>query len=233
MTDRPVALRAILRDTELVLLDFDGPLCDVFAGFPAPDVARHLEGISGESFETDDPLEVLRGAARRRISALRTVEDELIAAEVRAVSCSSSVGEGVEFLRSCLTRKMKVGIVSNNSADAVHVFLDAHGLSGDVAPVVGRAVRHPELMKPNPWPITAALTTADVSARSAVYVGDSLSDIEVAHVVSMPCVAYANKPGKREQFEAAGAAVVIDSMSELTAALPEQFRTGLAGRPER
>lgn len=90
--------------------------------------------------------------ACRRISALRTVEDEQIAAEVRAVSCSSPVSEGVDFLRSCLARKMKVGIVSNNSADAVHVFLDAHGLSGDVTPVVGRALRHPELTKPNPWP---------------------------------------------------------------------------------
>ena len=94
--------------------------------------------------------------SRRRISALRTVEDELIAAEVRAVFCSAPVGEGVEFLRSCLARKMKVGIVSNNSADAVHVFLDVHGLSADVTPVVGRALRHPELMKPNPWPIKMA-----------------------------------------------------------------------------
>ena len=148
-----------------------------------------------------------------------SVEDALVAAEVRAVSCSTPVGEGVEFLRSCLARKMKVGIVSNNSADAVHVFLDDHGLSGDVTPVVGRALRHPELMKPNPWPMEKALTTADVPARSAVYVGDSLSDIEVAHAVSVPCVAYANKPGKREQFEGVGAAVVIDSMSELSAAL--------------
>lgn len=219
MTDRTVALRAILGSTELVLLDFDGPLCDVFAGFPAPDVARHLEFISGESFETDDPLEVLRGAARRRIGALRTVEDALIAAEVRAVACSASVGEGVEFLRSCLARKMKVGIVSNNSADAVHVFLDVHGLSGDVTPVVGRALRHPELMKPNPWPMETALAMANVPARSAVYVGDSLSDIEVANAVPMPCVAYANKIGKRKLFEGAGAMIIIDSMSELLAAL--------------
>jgi HAD superfamily hydrolase (TIGR01549 family) len=218
VTDRVAMLRSILGNAELTLLDFDGPLCDVFAGLPAPNVARQLEKIAGVSFETDDPLDVLERAASRQLDLIQTIEDELIAAEVRAVSCSSPTVEGVEFLRLCLSRKMRVGIVSNNSAHAVHVFLDNLGLSGTVAPVVGRAFRHPELMKPNPWPIRTALTKAEVSARSAVYVGDSLSDIEVAQAVSMPCVAYANKPGKRERFEVTSA-VVIDNMSELTAAL--------------
>lgn len=218
MIDRNRALRAILHDVELVLLDFDGPLCDVFAGFPARDVARYLETIAGETFGTDDPLEVLRGTAVRRSDSLRRVEDELIAAEVQAVSSSSATGEGVEFLRGCLSRQLPVGIVSNNSADAVRAFLAAEGLSDVVAPIVGRAYRHPELMKPNPWPLHTALTVAGVSAQSAVFIGDTLTDVEVAHVVAMPCVAYANKPGKREQFEGTGA-VVIDDMSELSAAL--------------
>lgn len=219
MIDRSVALRAILRNVELVLFDFDGPLCDVFAGLPAPEVARQLEAISGDVCDTDDPLEVLRSTAIRRSGALEPVEDALIAAEVRAVSGSSPTVSGVEFLRSCLSRGLPVGIVSNNSADAVRAFLKAHGLSGAVAPVVGRAYRHPDLMKPNTWPIRTALTMAGKPAQSAVFIGDSLSDIEVARNVSMPCVAYANKPGKREQFESAAADVVIDSMSELSGAL--------------
>lgn len=210
-------IRAILRRVELVLLDFDGPLCDVFAGFPAPEVARHLELISGEEFETDDPLEVLRDAARRHSSSLRLVEDELIKAEVRAVSCSAATDEGVAFLRACLSRGTRAGIVSNNSADAIKVFLDEHRVTG-AAPVIGRAFRRPGLMKPDPWPIRTALTIAGVPARSTVYVGDSLTDIEAAQAVAMPCVAYANKPGKREQFEPTGA-LVIDSMSELSEAL--------------
>lgn len=218
VTNRIAKLRAILRNAELTLLDFDGPLCDVFAGVSAPEVARQLEKIAGMPFATDDPLEVLEVAASRRLDSVPTIEDELIAAEVRAVSCSSPTVEGVDFLRLCLSRGMRVGIVSNNSANAVHAFLENLGLSDSVTPVVGRAFRHPELMKPNPWPIRTALTTADVPAQSAVYVGDSLSDIEVAQAVSMPCVAYANQPGKRERFEETSA-VVIDSMSELTAAL--------------
>lgn len=35
------------------------------------------------------------------------------------------------------------------------------------------------------------------------------------------CVAFANLPGKRELFEEAGAAVVIDDMEQLAAALDQ------------
>jgi phosphoglycolate phosphatase-like HAD superfamily hydrolase len=218
VTDRVAKLRSILRNAELTLLDFDGPLCDVFAGLPAEEVARQLETIAGVSFATDDPLDILERAANLPSDLTSTIEDELIAAEVRAVACSSPTVEGVAFLRLCVSHGKRVGIVSNNSANAVYAFLEELGLSGAVAPVVGRAFRHPELMKPNPWPIRTALATAAVPARSAVYVGDSMSDIEVAQAVSMACVAYANKPGKRERFEVTSA-VVIDSMSELTDAL--------------
>ena len=59
VTDRFAVLRSIMRNAELTLLDFDGPLCDVFAGLPAPKVARQLEKIAGVSFATDDPLDVV------------------------------------------------------------------------------------------------------------------------------------------------------------------------------
>jgi phosphoglycolate phosphatase len=64
--DRANALRIIMRDSELVLLDFDGPLCNVFAGFPAPEVARQLEAIAGKPLNTDDPIEVLRAVAENQ-----------------------------------------------------------------------------------------------------------------------------------------------------------------------
>jgi phosphoglycolate phosphatase len=39
VTDR---LRALLSTVEAVLFDFDGPVCSVFAGYPAPKVAQQL-----------------------------------------------------------------------------------------------------------------------------------------------------------------------------------------------
>lgn len=215
MTREVEVLRRLIAPVKLVLFDFDGPLCDVFAGYPASDVARELEKLAGETFRTDDPLEVLRRVAGSSVAD--SVEDALIVAEVRAVSCSSATIDGVESLRKCLASGLRVGIVSNNSEEAVRVFLATQRLE-NVSPVVGRERRHPELMKPHSWPMRKALAAAECSAESTVFVGDSLSDIEVARAVSMPCVAYANKPGKRALFEGAGA-VTIDSMAELTSAV--------------
>lgn len=36
---------AVLREIRSVLLDFDGPVCSIFAGLPAPQVAEELSAI--------------------------------------------------------------------------------------------------------------------------------------------------------------------------------------------
>jgi phosphoglycolate phosphatase len=213
-----MVLGTTLDAADLVLFDFDGPLCDVFAGYPAPGIAREIEELAGTRVSTDDPLEVLRYVAKRRSQFTAAVEDALVVAEVRAVERAEPNFAGVRALRSCLESGRRVGIVSNNSGDAVRRFLEAHDLTTVVAPVVGRSYRHPERMKPNEWPMRKAMVEAECAAGAAVFVGDSDSDIQVAQAVSMPCVAYANKPGKRELFESMGA-IVIDRMSELTEAL--------------
>src|ERR1043165_1830612 len=67
-----------------VLLDFDGPVCGLFAGRPAPRVAARRGEVLADGgvsvpealVSLGDPLEVLRWAADRRDPALtRTVED--------------------------------------------------------------------------------------------------------------------------------------------------------------
>jgi phosphoglycolate phosphatase len=36
-------VQELLRNAEAVLFDFDGPICSVFSGYPAPRVARDVE----------------------------------------------------------------------------------------------------------------------------------------------------------------------------------------------
>lgn len=36
------AVHSVLKGVQWVLLDFDGPVCDVYAGMPAPSVAAQL-----------------------------------------------------------------------------------------------------------------------------------------------------------------------------------------------
>jgi phosphoglycolate phosphatase len=65
------SIEQIITGTRHLLLDFDGPVCSIFAGIGAANVARQLRdtlttaGISlpEDAQHTDDPLEVFRLAA--------------------------------------------------------------------------------------------------------------------------------------------------------------------------
>ena len=220
---RPVVngtLVDVLTSADALLFDFDGPLCDVFAGMPAPGVARRLERLAGRSFPTDDPLAVLRGCYHECSPEIAVrVEDELVQAEVGAVDLARAEPGGIDSLRAAHAADMPAAVVTNNAGEAASRFLHAHGLVGLVVAVVGRALRRPDRMKPDPWSLLAAADALGVEPARTVLIGDSTTDIEAGHAAGVPCIGYANKPGKRVAFEQLGAAVVIDDMGELAAAL--------------
>ncbi|WP_231933670.1 HAD-IA family hydrolase [Micromonospora coxensis] len=81
---------------------------------------------------------------------------------------------------------------------------------------MGRPEAAPEKMKPDPFPVLAAIRELGAEQAECVLVGDSATDIEAAHAAGIAAIGYANKPGKRERFTAAEA--VIDSMAEMVAA---------------
>ena len=70
--DRPRSIEQIIRRTRHLLLDFDGPVCSVFAGIPAPGVAEQLrDSLRSRGLqparprqERIDPLEVFRSCRR-------------------------------------------------------------------------------------------------------------------------------------------------------------------------
>ena len=93
-------LTRLLAETDAILLDFDGPVCSIFAGYPAPKIAAELiellqrQGVvlpQQLSSETD-PLEVLRwtGTTTGNKATTRAVDDALCAAELRAVESASA-----------------------------------------------------------------------------------------------------------------------------------------------
>jgi HAD superfamily hydrolase (TIGR01549 family) len=218
VTIKPKNLPALLADAQAILFDFDGPLCDVFAGFPASTVARRLEGILGESFDTADPLEVLRQSVRFGRNATLAVELELIAAELEAIETSTPTHGGLKAVESCLAAKKSVGIVSNNSKQAVLRFLERERNATVLYPIVGRVYGEPALMKPNPYPMHLALKNLGISPEKTVFIGDSLSDIEVGHITGTSIIAYANSSAKKVIFEQEGEPI-ISSMLEIVAAM--------------
>jgi hypothetical protein len=86
-------LRQIIASTRHLLLDFDGPVCSVFAGTPAPHVAKQLRDslaaagftLPADAEDQDDPLEVFRAVARVSDDAAILAQHVLKALEVRAV----------------------------------------------------------------------------------------------------------------------------------------------------
>ncbi|WP_211346890.1 hypothetical protein [Saccharothrix australiensis] len=56
--DDPEVLRGILATTDALFLDFDGPVCSVFAGIPAHLVAAQLRDVLKDGSHTALPLEV-------------------------------------------------------------------------------------------------------------------------------------------------------------------------------
>ncbi|RAO38958.1 Phosphoglycolate phosphatase [Micromonospora noduli] len=229
-------LGRLLGEVGAVLLDFDGPVCSIFAGYPAPQVAAELVDVlrrRGVDVPPDlasepDPLEVLRrtGAAGDHGITL-AVEDALCAAERRAVETAEPTPYGREVIVAARQAGMQVAAVSNNSAGAVAAYLAAHRLAGYVSPVVGRAYADPGRMKPNPEPILQAVHALGEPLGRCVLVGDSQSDIEGARAAGIAVVGYANRPSKVEAFRVAGADVVITSMDALASALLDAELDGM------
>lgn len=214
---------AVLRAAECVLLDFDGPVCAIFGGYPAVEVARGLRTLLVEigatlPFDvatTDDPLVVLRHAASLGAGTARRVERAQQDAELRAVDTATPTPGAAQFLDACRLSGRPVAIVSNNSGPAVSAYLARAGLDDRVMHVEGRDPDNVALMKPDPFLLLRALQALGCSAGSGVLVGDSMSDVQAARRAGALVIGYANKPGKRAQL--AGADAVVESMRALAA----------------
>jgi len=124
-----------------------------------------------------------------------------------------------EVVTACHNSGRSVAVVSNNSAAAVHSYLDRHGLDDRISLVVARTDYDPALLKPSPHLIIRAVHALNADLGECTLVGDSVTDVQAAHLADIQSIGYANKPGKRERFIAAHAGTVINSLADLALAL--------------
>ncbi len=215
-TDTARALVDIFSTSRVLLMDFDGPVCDVFADRPASEVAEHLRAVlvtvhgqhlPPDVIATGDPLHIFRRVTDIAPNLPPEVDAVLRAAEIRAAATSRPTAGSPELLRAAKGAGRLVAIVSNNSAEAIHAYLDRHRLGRFVDHVQGRDPHDPQLMKPNPYTLVQTLLALGGSPADAVFVGDFESDLEAARSASVRVVAYANKPGKTRRLAAAHAVV--------------------------
>ena len=220
------ALARLVASKRTLLLDFDGPICSIFAGYPAPLIAEELRGIvrdhglavSPELAATDDPLAVLRQLDHTPLT--RVIASALQQAETKAADTAVPTPGGHEVIQAAAASGRRVAIVSNNSEEAVRTYLERHALLAHVSVVAARYNgMPPAFMKPHAHLVLRALEDIGSNPADAVLVGDSVSDIEAARDVPVASIGYANESSRVHGLTAAGAQAVVHAMTDLAVLL--------------
>lgn len=227
MTTGP--LTAVLSRAQVILLDFDGPICSVFASYSAPQAAEELRKLVTERFgavppalvDAAGPLQLLRRAAELDDPAIApAVADALRDVEVTAVSTAEPTLGAIQVLQAARDTGRQVVIVSNNSVEAIRTYLARQDVNERVDLVVGRHDgMDPRHLKPDPYLVTEAMRAVGIEAAHAVLVGDSTTDVQAARTVGVAVIGYANKPGKATALKQAGANLVVGRMSDVSRAI--------------
>lgn len=210
----------LILERDYILLDFDGPVCAVFGKLSKRTVADRLKPLLGSELsddvaDTDDPFAVLRYAGMVGPTTAAAVERQLRRLEAEAVTTAPPTPGAAGAIRGLAASGCKIAIVSNNSTSAVRTYLTMHDLVGAVRSISARDHADPSLLKPSPYLLREAIEALGTTPEHCVMVGDSIGDIEAAHAVPLPVIAYANKPGKRDRFAPYRPDAIIEYMTQL------------------
>ncbi|MFF9165098.1 HAD family hydrolase [Streptomyces longwoodensis] len=217
-------LRELIVRARVVLWDFDGPVCRLFAGHPAADVAKgligHLEKLGlGELLTPDerrstDPQVLLRAVDRRRPGSDLVVqlEDHLTAEELRAAESAMPTPYADPVIRTWAAVGSRMVITTNNAPRVVRSYLTDRGLLSCFAPHVYGRTNDLQLLKPDPYCLNRALSATGSAPGDALMIGDTASDFQAARAAGVPFLGYARNERKEKLLREAGATAVVDSL---------------------
>ncbi|MFJ8542997.1 HAD family hydrolase [Streptomyces sp. NPDC093586] len=223
-TERTTGLRDLIAGARVVLWDFDGPICRLFAGYPADRVAGRLvgwlEGVGLKELLTEeeqvhpDPHVLLRAVDRRhhRSDLVAEFEERLTHEELRAVPGAYPTAYADPLIRTWAALGVGLAVTTNNSPRVVGEYLTTRGLLGCFAPHIYGRTRDLRLLKPDPYCLNRALGALDAVPAHALMVGDTDSDLAAARGAGVPFLGYARNEEKEELLKAAGAETVVRSL---------------------
>ena len=217
------ALDDILNQARHLLIDFDGPICSLFAGTLTAPIADHLRGLitaEGERLpqtvkDTGNWFEILTFAASISVNLAARIESELTELECTAVATAAPTPHVNDVITACRDSARSVGVISNNSERAVRSYLTAHDLDNYIDLIAARTSCDPAILKPSPFLIEQAASKLDTPASACVVVGDSPTDIQSAQRAGALSIGYAQTASSRERLTAAGADATVLSMADL------------------
>lgn len=215
-------------DSDLVVLDFDGPVTRLLPEPENVELARAAADrvvAAGRSapegfLDLEDHGMVLREVARRWPDLLADIEEMCTRAEVAAAATRPPAAGAVEFIVALDDAGTPVAIVTNNAADCVRTFLDRFALTERIASIHGRLPGRAGLLKPSPAMLLDAASRAGVEPGRAVMVGDSLTDIVAAGRAGMVAVGVTSQGPRRTAMLQAGAVHVVPDTAALLTLAP-------------
>lgn len=207
-----------------VLFDFDGPICRLFAGRPAPVIAREQvewldaqglgEALTAAERADEDPHRALRSLGLQRPSSdlVAEMEKRLTGQELKAVGTAWPTEHADPLIRTWVAVGARLAITTNNAPEAARRYLQGRGLSGCFEPHIYGRTQDLTLLKPDPHCLNRALNAMGAARESALMIGDAPTDFEAAQAAGVAFLGYARNERKAQRLRAAGAEQVIGSL---------------------
>ena len=229
--DEAAALRQTIMRARVVLWDFDGPICRLFAGHSAEGVAdglvdwlegrglRHL--LTESERESLDPHVVLRAVDRRRPGSdlVAELEERLTQEELKATSSAMPTAYADPLIRTWTAMGLRLAITTNNSPRVVLKYLATRGLTSCFLPHVYGRTQDLHLLKPHPDCLHRALRATGSAPGTALMIGDTPSDFLAARDAGVPFLGYARNERKEKLLRGAGATTVVNSLEPVLEAV--------------
>ncbi|MFD3455916.1 HAD family hydrolase [Streptomyces sp. NPDC058691] len=206
----PKRLLNRLRGVKVVLFDFDGPLCDLFAEYSAAAVAEHMKGFLADKgcllrqFEAyTDTHQLLLDVAAAGVPAeiVKGLDGVLVDAERQAAKVARPIQGAAELIRGLAAMDRPMAITTNNSPASVQVYLKEHGLEREFSGRIFGRGDSPEEMKPHPACLRAAMKELgwESTPGNCLMIGDSWRDLEAARKAHVKFLAYAGLGDRYQQ----------------------------------
>lgn len=210
----------------LVLVDLDGPLTRLFPGDGWLAVSAQVRELATE--RGGPALAAALGEEPDHVQCLRIIGDQApdllldlaglcTRLELEAAESARPAAGAVDFLERVLA-VAQVAVVTNNDPRVAAAVLDRArpGLSGRLMGVYGRSADRVDDLKPRPDLLLRALDDAGVDAGDAVFLGDSVSDVEAGRAAGARVVGVAEDADRREALLAAGAVAAVATVADLS-----------------
>jgi HAD superfamily hydrolase (TIGR01509 family) len=230
-TDR---LRALITRARVVLWDFDGPVCGLFAGHPSVEMAAGFVAwldrlglndlLTEKERKYEDPQAVLRAIDSRHPGSDLVVEMEkrLTQEELDAVPTAMPTPFADPLIRTWKAVGSRLAITTNNAPEVVRRYLENRGLLSCFTPHIYGRTRDLGLLKPDPHCLNRALSAMGSAPSDALMIGDTPSDFAAAQVAGVSFLGYARNEEKQRDLRRAGVEDLVGSLQPLLRMLRER-----------